>query len=114
MRLFGEQTHAYLRTDTRVYKDRSTKTEVGGASQYVCGSMHMRMYRQGHARMHTNARVVICVWCCCDVVSCRQCARQRMPKWFEWYSAFSLMVTLVWFFTEALRLLRMLAGGDRD
>ncbi len=37
-----------------------------------------------------------------------------MPKWFEWYSAFSLMVTLVWFFTEALRLLKMLAGGDRD
>lgn len=44
----------------------------------------------------------------------RQTARQRMPKWFEWYSGFSLMVTLVWFYTEALRLLSMFAGRRDD
>lgn len=38
----------------------------------------------------------------------------RMPRWMEWYSAQSLMVTLVWFYTEVLRLLWMLAGGRRD
>ncbi|KAF5827301.1 Bax inhibitor 1 like-domain-containing protein [Dunaliella salina] len=44
----------------------------------------------------------------------KQTARQRMPKWFESYAAFSLMVTLVWFYTQALRLLSMLAGGRDD
>ncbi|MEW5307974.1 MAG: hypothetical protein WDW36_010340 [Sanguina aurantia] len=37
-----------------------------------------------------------------------------MPKWFEWYGAFSLMVTLVWFYTEVLRLLMAFAGGRSD
>uniref|UniRef100_A0A7S3QM40 Bax inhibitor-1/YccA family protein n=2 Tax=Dunaliella tertiolecta TaxID=3047 RepID=A0A7S3QM40_DUNTE len=44
----------------------------------------------------------------------KQTARQRMPKWFESYAAFSLMVTLVWFYTQALRLLSMFAGGRDD
>jgi len=44
----------------------------------------------------------------------KSAARSRMPKWFEWYAGFSLMVTLVWFYTEALKLLSMFAGGRRD
>lgn len=48
-----------------------------------------------------------------DFDSIRQMSRQRMPKWFESYAAFSLMVTLVWMFTSVLRLLGML-GGERD
>lgn len=42
----------------------------------------------------------------------RQVARQRMPKWFEYYSAFSLLVTLVWMWTSMLRLLSMMGGRD--
>jgi uncharacterized YccA/Bax inhibitor family protein len=30
---------------------------------------------------------------------------QRNPKYMEWYSAFGLMVTLVWLYIEILRLL---------
>ncbi|EFJ40599.1 hypothetical protein VOLCADRAFT_108084 [Volvox carteri f. nagariensis] len=44
----------------------------------------------------------------------KSAARARMPKWFEWYSGFSLMMTLVWMYTEVLRLLTMFARGDRD
>ena len=44
----------------------------------------------------------------------RSCQRQRMPKWFEWYASFSLLVTLVWMFTSILRLLGLMAGSDRD
>eukprot|EP00195_Chlamydomonas_chlamydogama_P014549 CAMPEP_0202897070 /NCGR_PEP_ID=MMETSP1392-20130828/5927_1 /ASSEMBLY_ACC=CAM_ASM_000868 /TAXON_ID=225041 /ORGANISM="Chlamydomonas chlamydogama, Strain SAG 11-48b" /LENGTH=245 /DNA_ID=CAMNT_0049582623 /DNA_START=286 /DNA_END=1023 /DNA_ORIENTATION=- len=42
----------------------------------------------------------------------RSVARSRMPKWFEWYAGFSLMVTLVWMWTEILRLLGIM--GRRD
>lgn len=39
---------------------------------------------------------------------------QRLPKWMEWYGAQSLMLTLVWMYTEILRLLWMLAGNRDD
>lgn len=42
----------------------------------------------------------------------RSCQRQRMPKWFEWYAAFSLMVTLVWMFTSILRLLGLMSNRE--
>lgn len=44
----------------------------------------------------------------------KSAARARMPKWFEWYSGFSLLLTLVWMYTEVLRLLQMFAGGRDD
>ncbi|KAG2430115.1 hypothetical protein HXX76_010214 [Chlamydomonas incerta] len=44
----------------------------------------------------------------------KSAARARMPSWFEWYSGFSLMMTLVWMYTTILRLLMMFAGGRHD
>ena len=35
-------------------------------------------------------------------------AEQGMPKYMEWYGAFSLMVTLIWLYMEILRLLAKL------
>jgi uncharacterized YccA/Bax inhibitor family protein len=32
-------------------------------------------------------------------------AEQGLPKYMEWYGAFSLMVTLIWLYLEILRLL---------
>ena len=32
-------------------------------------------------------------------------ARMGAPKYMEWYSAFALMITLVWLYFEILRLL---------
>jgi uncharacterized YccA/Bax inhibitor family protein len=39
---------------------------------------------------------------------------QRLPGWMEWYSAQSVMLTLVWMWTEILRVLMVLAGMGRD
>ncbi len=39
-------------------------------------------------------------------------ARQRAPKYMEWYAAFGLLVTLVWLYLELLRLLAKLRGRD--
>jgi len=39
-------------------------------------------------------------------------ARARAPKYMEWYSAFGLLVTLVWLYLEILRLLAKLRGRD--
>lgn len=39
-------------------------------------------------------------------------AQEGAPKYFEWYSAFGLMVTIVWLYLEILRLLSKI--GSRD
>jgi len=39
-------------------------------------------------------------------------AESGAPKYMEWYSAFSLMVTLVWLYMEILNLLMKLRGRD--
>jgi uncharacterized YccA/Bax inhibitor family protein len=39
-------------------------------------------------------------------------ARSGAPKYMEWYSAFGLMVTLVWLYIEVLRLLMKLRSRD--
>lgn len=36
----------------------------------------------------------------------------QLPKYFEWYGAFGLMVTLIWLYIEILRLLSYLTGRD--
>lgn len=41
-----------------------------------------------------------------------QGVRMRAPKYMEWYSAFGLMVTLVWLYLEILNLLAKLRGND--
>ena len=39
-------------------------------------------------------------------------AANGLPKHYEWYGAFGLMVTLVWLYLELLRLLSYLSGRD--
>jgi uncharacterized YccA/Bax inhibitor family protein len=39
-------------------------------------------------------------------------AAQGAPKYFEWFCAFGLMVTIVWLYLEILRLLSKLASRD--
>ena len=39
-------------------------------------------------------------------------AKQRAPKYMEWYGAFGLLVTLVWLYLEILRLLAKLNSRD--
>ena len=49
-----------------------------------------------------------------DFASIERAASNGAPKYFEWYSAFSLMVTLVWLYVEILRLLSLVAGYTRN
>lgn len=39
-------------------------------------------------------------------------SQSGLPKYFEWYGAFGLMVTLIWLYLEILRLLSYLSGRD--
>jgi len=39
-------------------------------------------------------------------------AQMGAPKYMEWYSAFGLMLTLVWLYLEILQLVAMLSGND--
>lgn len=39
-------------------------------------------------------------------------AKNRAPKYMEWYAAFGLMVTLIWLYISILRLLAILRGQD--
>ncbi|MDF1572066.1 MAG: Bax inhibitor-1/YccA family protein [Bacteroidales bacterium] len=39
-------------------------------------------------------------------------AQAAAPKYFEWYGAFGLLVTLIWLYIEILRLLSRFAGRD--
>lgn len=39
-------------------------------------------------------------------------AENMLPKYYEWYGAFGLMVTLVWLYMEILRLLSKLRSND--
>ena len=52
--------------------------------------------------------VIVCVASCCLVLDfdfIEEGAEKGLPKYMEWYGAFSLMVTLIWLYLEILRLL---------
>jgi uncharacterized YccA/Bax inhibitor family protein len=51
---------------------------------------------------------IVCVASCCLVLDfdfIEEGAERGMPKYMEWYGAFSLMVTLIWLYLEILRLI---------
>lgn len=49
-----------------------------------------------------------------DFASIEQAAQSGAPKYYEWYSAFGLMVTLVWLYIEIVRLLAMIAQYSKN
>lgn len=63
---------------------------------------------------HTCAPAACVVYLQLDFNWIEQASYQRLPRWMEWYGAQSLMLTLVWMYTEVLKLLWMFAGGRRD
>ena len=51
---------------------------------------------------------IVCVASMCLVLDfdfIEEGAEKGLPKYMEWYGAFSLMVTLIWLYLEILRLL---------
>lgn len=49
-----------------------------------------------------------------DFSAIEQAAQSGAPKYYEWYSAFGLMVTLVWLYIEIVRLLAMIAQYSKN
>ena len=49
-----------------------------------------------------------------DFDQIEQGASMGAPKFMEWYSAFGLMVTIVWLYIEILKLLARIAGSSRN
>jgi uncharacterized YccA/Bax inhibitor family protein len=49
-----------------------------------------------------------------DFHSIYMAAQHGAPKYYEWYSAFGLMVTLIWLYIEIIRLLSLIAMYSRD
>lgn len=47
-----------------------------------------------------------------DFGTITEAAENRAPKWYEWYAAFGLMVTIVWLYLEMLKLLAKLKSSD--
>jgi uncharacterized YccA/Bax inhibitor family protein len=47
-----------------------------------------------------------------DFGTITEAAENKMPKWFEWYAAFGLMITIVWLYLEVLKLLAKLKSND--
>ena len=41
-----------------------------------------------------------------------EAAESRAPKWYEWYAAFGIMLTIVWLYLEMLKLLAKLKNSD--
>lgn len=49
-----------------------------------------------------------------DFGTISEAAENRAPKWYEWYAAFGLMLTIVWLYLEMLRLLAKLKSESDD
>jgi len=49
-----------------------------------------------------------------DFDDCRRAVDYGAPKNYEWYLSLGLLVSLVWLYTEVLRLLLIIARYTRD
>ena len=47
-----------------------------------------------------------------DFGTITESAERHAPKWYEWYAAFSVMVTLVWLYLEILKLIAKVRRSD--
>lgn len=72
--------------------------------------------------VHGNSTISICIQILIvgiaalnlivDFGTITDAAENKAPKWFEWYAAFGLMITIVWLYLEMLKLLSKLKSKD--
>ncbi len=77
---------------------------------FILGMFGMSMpWLHGNGMMSIGISVVICGVAALNLVLdfdfIEKGSENQLPKFMEWYSAFALMVTLVWLYLEILRLL---------
>ena len=87
------------------------------AAEMILGffGIHFPMLHDGGIVAIAIELVIIGVATLClfmDYELINRSVQEGLPKDYEWYCAFSLLVTLIWLYVEILDLLRMLSGRD--
>jgi uncharacterized YccA/Bax inhibitor family protein len=97
-------------------------TATAGIALFYLISLVLRMFGVQMPLLHDNGIIGIGISLVIVTVAAlnlildfdmmEQGAAHGAPKYFEWYSAFGLLVTIVWLYLEMLRLLSKLASRD--
>lgn len=124
---FGCAAAMYILYHTGVIKATGTFKKViftatAGIAIFYLIAMVMRMFGTEMPYLHDNGPVgigislfivaIAALNLILDFDMMEQGATQGAPKYFEWYCAFGLMVTIVWLYLEMLRLLSKLSSRD--
>src|SRR5215203_1083706 len=120
----GTAAAMYILYQTGIIKATNTFRKVvmiatAGIGIFYLISIVMRMFGSQMPYLHDSSPISIGISLVIVVVAALnlilnfdmidQGAEQGAPKYFEWYSAFGLVVTIVWLYLEILRLLSKLS-----
>jgi uncharacterized YccA/Bax inhibitor family protein len=124
---FGCAAAMYILYKTGVIRATNTFRKViftatAGIAIFYLIAMVLRMFGTEMPYLHENGPVgigislfivaIAALNLILDFDMMDQGAQQGAPKYFEWYCAFGLMVTIVWLYLEILRLLGKLNSRD--
>lgn len=125
MLTFGVAVSMFILYYFRIIKATATfkKVVIGatmGIALFYLVAMVMNLFGTQMPYLHSNGLIGIGISVFVVAVAAmnlildfdlmEQGAAQGAPKYFEWYCAFGLMVTIVWLYLEILRLLSKLAS----
>ena len=123
----GTAAAMYILYQTGVIKATNTFRKVvmiatAGIGIFYLISIVMRLFGSQMPYLHDSSPIGIGISLVIVVVAALnlildfdmidQGSQNGAPKYFEWYSAFGLMVTIVWLYLEILRLLSKLSSRD--
>ena len=124
---FGCAAAMYILFQTGVIKATNTFKKVvitatAGIGIFYLIAMVLRLFGIQMPFLHENGLVgigisvfivaIAALNLILDFDMMEQGAQEGAPKYFEWYCAFGLMVTIVWLYLEILRLLSKLNSRD--
>lgn len=124
---FGCAAAMYVLFQTGVIKATNTFKKVviiatAAIAFFYLIAMVMRLFGAEMPYLHDNGPIGIGISLVITAVAAlnlildfdlmKEGAEQGAPKYFEWYCAFGLMVTMVWLYLEILRLLGKLSSRD--
>lgn len=123
----GTAVAMYILYQTGIIKATNTFKKVvliatSGIAVFYLVAMVMRLFGSEMPYLHDSSPMGIGISLVIVVVAALnlildfdmidQGAQQGAPKYFEWYGAFGLMVTIVWLYLEILRLLSKLSSRN--
>ena len=123
----GTAAAMYFFYQTGIIKATNTFKKVvmvatAGIGIFYLIAIVMRMFGMQMPYLHDNGAIGIGISVFIVVIAALnlvldfdmidQGSKNGAPKYFEWYGAFGLMVTIVWLYLEMLRLLSKLTSRD--